>query len=137
VGNVLQCTIDGLLPGNIYYFAVKASYYNNESGFSNEVTYTVPDDGIDINDKGLTDEDSENRKCPFVNLLGENNPDLATLRSFRDKILAQNAIGRKIIAIYYHNADSINAALDGSPALRTFTKRVLESIAPLVGRKEE
>ena len=117
VGNVLQCTIVGLLPGHTYYFAVKASYYNNESGFSNEVTYTVLDDG---------------EKCPFVNLLGENNPDLENIRSFRDKTLAENAIGRKIISIYYNNADSINAALENSPPLRAFTRKVLETIASMM-----
>lgn len=42
VGNVLQSAITGLLPGRKYYFALKAVYYNNVSGFSNEVTYTVP-----------------------------------------------------------------------------------------------
>ena len=43
---------------------------------------------------------------------------------------------RKIIQIYYNNADSINAALERSPALRVFTKKVLEVIAPVVGKKE-
>jgi hypothetical protein len=45
-------------------------------------------------------------------------------------------VGRKVIQIYYTNAESINAALDRSPALRTVTRRVLEVIAPMVGRKE-
>jgi hypothetical protein len=45
-------------------------------------------------------------------------------------------VGRKAIEIYYTNADSINAALEHSPALRAVTRRVLEVIAPMVGRKE-
>ena len=134
VGNVLQCTITGLLPGT-YYFAIKASYYNNESSFSNEVTCTVPDDDIDFNYKyDDSDNDSDGKKCPLVNLLGENNPDLATMRSFRDTTLAKNAIGRKIISIYYNNADSINAALENSPPLRAFTREALETIAPMMER---
>jgi hypothetical protein len=128
VGNVLQCTITGLLPGT-YYFAIKASYYNNESGFSNEVICTVLDDDIATNCKY---DDGEGKKCPLVNLLGENNPDLANLRSFRDTTLAGNAIGRKIILIYYNNADSINAALENSPPLRAFTQKALEIIAPMI-----
>jgi hypothetical protein len=93
-------------------------------------------DGIDNNCNKLIDEDCDGKKCPFVNLLGNDNPNLANLRSFRDKTLAKNAIGRKIISIYYNNAGSINTALDRSPALRSLARKVLEVIAPMVGEKE-
>jgi len=43
-------------------------------------------------------------------------------------------VGRKVIQIYYSNADSINAALERSPALRAASKRMLEFIAPMVGK---
>ena len=75
--------------------------------------------------------------CPIVLALGENDPNVERLRDFRDSTLAQSAIGRKIIQIYYNNADSINAALERSPALKAFTQRLLEVIAPMVGRKED
>jgi hypothetical protein len=72
--------------------------------------------------------------CPAKNVLGTNNPKLENLRDFRDSKLANSAVGRRIIGIYYKNADSINAALERSPALRAATRRVLEVIAPMVGR---
>ena len=72
--------------------------------------------------------------CPAEKVLGEDNPNLENLRAFRDSTLAQSAVGRKVIQIYYNNADSINAALDSSPALREAARRMLESIAPLLGR---
>jgi hypothetical protein len=72
--------------------------------------------------------------CPAKSALGENNPKLENLRDFRDSKLAQSAVGRMIINNYYNNSDSINAALDRSPALRTFARRVLEVIAPMVGK---
>jgi len=200
VGKALTCTIDGLVPGHNYYFAVKAYHDTNESGFSNEATYTVPvegtttssvattttspastttttappvctdndgdtygvgsgcaqaedcddadqavnpaaaeicDDGIDNNCNGLTDEDCDGGKCPFENLLGGDNPDLASLRSLRDTTLARNALGRKLIAIYYNNANSLNAALESSPQLRSFARMVLATIAPMTVVKEE
>ena len=77
------------------------------------------------------------RPCPIARSLGEDNPTVELLRTFRDSRLAQSAVGRRIIQIYYNNADSMNAALDRSPALQRFTRSVLKRIAPLAGRKEE
>jgi len=74
--------------------------------------------------------------CPAQKALGEDNPDLEKLRAFRDSKLAQSAVGQKIVSIYYNNADSINATLEGSPALRAFTRGLLEVIAPIVGGEE-
>jgi hypothetical protein len=72
--------------------------------------------------------------CPAKQVLGVNNPQLENLRDFRDSKLANSALGRKVIQIYYNNADSINAALDRSPTLRGVARRVLEMIAPIVGK---
>ena len=69
--------------------------------------------------------------------MGDANPKLEQIRNFRDSSLAQSSVGRKIIQIYYNNADSINAALERSPALRAATRKVLEIIAPMLGRKEQ
>jgi hypothetical protein len=76
------------------------------------------------------------KSCPAKNVLGSDNPQLENLRDFRDSKLAQSAVGRRIINIYYNNADSINAALECSPALRATARRVLEVIAPMMGKKE-
>jgi hypothetical protein len=70
-------------------------------------------------------------------VLGTDTQALDNLRGFRDSRLAQNAIGRKIIQIYYTNAGSVNASLDRSPALRTAASRVLKVIAPILGKKEK
>jgi hypothetical protein len=77
----------------------------------------------------------EEKKCPSKQLLGDGNPKLEKLRYFRDGTLAQTAVGRGIIRIYYDNADSINAALGKSPLLRDFARRMLEAVAPLMGRQ--
>jgi len=56
VGNVLTCIIPDLIPGHTYYFAMKAYNQYGMSGFSNEVTWTVPiaeiviEDGVDATD---------------------------------------------------------------------------------------
>jgi hypothetical protein len=72
--------------------------------------------------------------CPVVAVLGRDNPAVAMLRQFRDSVLVQNAVGCKVIQIYYNNAGSINAALERSPALRAVTGSVLIVLAPLVGK---
>jgi hypothetical protein len=74
--------------------------------------------------------------CPAKKVLGADNPKLDNLRNFRDSKLAQSFVGGRITQIYYNNADSINAALGRSPALRAVTRKVLEVIAPMVGKKE-
>ena len=73
-------------------------------------------------------------RCPAVKLYGDGSPEVENMRDFRDSTLAQTAIGRRAIEIYYTNADSINAVLDRSPALCAVTRRVLEIIAPMVGK---
>jgi hypothetical protein len=76
------------------------------------------------------------RPCPAEKVLGAGNPKLENLRAFRDGRLAQSTVGRRVIQAYYSNADSINAALDRSPALQAVTRRVLETIALLVRSKQ-
>ncbi len=71
--------------------------------------------------------------CPSAKALGEDNPKLENLRALRDGRLAQNALGRKLVGLYYGNSEMINAALDRSPVLRTLACKALETIAPMVG----
>jgi hypothetical protein len=103
---------------------------------STTTTTTVPTTTTSII-LSTTTTTTSGKKCPISQTLGDDDPNLANLRNFRDSKLAQSAIGRKIISIYYKNADSINNALERSPALKAFTRRMLEVIAPMVGRKEE
>jgi len=72
--------------------------------------------------------------CPAKQVLGAENPKLENLRDFRDSKLANSAVGRKFISLYYNNADTINAALERSPALQVFARRMLETVAPMVGK---
>jgi hypothetical protein len=72
--------------------------------------------------------------CPAYKALGKNNPDIQNLHDFRNSRFAQSAIGRKVIQIYYNNADRINAALERSPTLKAVTRSVLELIVPMVGK---
>ena len=66
VGNKTSCTVNGLEEGQTYYFAATAyDGQNNESGYSNQITFTVPapdNDGDGVPD--IEDEDDDNDQMP-------------------------------------------------------------------------
>jgi hypothetical protein len=74
--------------------------------------------------------------CPAETVLGLDNPDLDSLRALRDGPLARSAAGQKLIQMYYDNAESINAALERSPAMHSMARKFFEAIA-LAARKME
>lgn len=75
--------------------------------------------------------------CAAETVLGGDNPLLENLRLFRDTRLARSAMGQRIIQVYYHNAGSICAAFDRSPALRAAARWMLEAVASRVGAASE
>ncbi len=115
---------------------IGADVFNNcASDFT--VYYTAGSTGFTIPRwHGYPTAPAGGRPCPAKIALGNDNPNLEKLRAFRDGPLAQSAAGRRIIDIYYNNADSINAALDRSPALRAITRNFFEAVASLTGNKE-
>jgi hypothetical protein len=104
--------------------------YNFPTWFDITKPFTLSYSSLDI-------DFNRTSRCAASKVLGNDTKALNELRKFRDNTLAKSAIGRKAIQIYYTNADSINAAFERSPALRAVTRRVLEVIAPMVGREEE
>jgi hypothetical protein len=84
---------------------------------------------------GTTTTTAQPGPCPAEKILGEGSPNLAPLQAYRDNKLANSTIGRKVILIYYNNADLINDAIERNPALREAARRVLEVIAPVVGKQ--
>lgn len=65
VGKTTTCTVSGLEEGKTYYFAATAyNGQNNESGYSNQVTFTVPmsdsdGDGVTDNQDAFPSDPSE------------------------------------------------------------------------------
>lgn len=116
--------------------------YRPKSGFvgRDTFTYCVPD-GVYSSPPETVAVDVryvivEPPKCPIEEVLGVDNPELEQLRAFRDRTLAQSAIGRALINIYYRNADRMTAALNRNPLLRAAARRVLEVAVLMAGRKE-
>jgi hypothetical protein len=119
-----QDTADNALP---YIYSLSFAY--------NTCTASSPDSSQDNYVNGVVHiAYGQNTSCPAQKVLGTDSSNLENLRAFRDGKLAQSAIGRKAIQIYYNNADSINAVLERSPALRLVARRVLEVLAPMVSK---
>jgi hypothetical protein len=68
--------------------------------------------------------------CSATYVLGEDDPRLDTIRRFRDEVLANNKIGKKLIEAYYNNDDKIREILDNYPAARKTAIIILESLVP-------
>jgi len=69
--------------------------------------------------------------CPAVRLLGEEDVRLETLTRLRDTVLAKSALGRKFIRMYYNNSESVNAALENHPKLKSFSYKALTLFIPI------
>ena len=68
--------------------------------------------------------------CAAEMLLGPNDAKLAVMRQFRDKILANNAAGKKLIDQYYNNDETIMEILYAHPVMRKMAKNILETLVP-------
>jgi hypothetical protein len=68
------------------------------------------------------------KKCPAAQIFGDGSPQLEQFRDLRDSSLARSAMGRKMIQIYYNNADVINETLERSSTLKNFARRMLEAM---------
>jgi hypothetical protein len=134
----ITCTYERALGGSTTTIAVDQCWDSSEIGSCDPdtaclkvknlwLTYTNEWSGA-----GCQEEDPF---CPLSLMYGSDNSKLENLRAFRDDTLAKSAVGRKIIQIYYRNAESINAALERSPALRTAAKWALDMIEPMIGKK--
>jgi len=70
--------------------------------------------------------------CPVVYLLGNADTRVGTLRQFRDTMLAQSAVGKELIALYYGNGAGITAFLEQKPLLKACARKVLDVSIPIV-----
>jgi len=70
--------------------------------------------------------------CAAAYLMGSESPDLATLRMFRDGVLAKTALGQKMTEIYYAKSGSLIALFETSPTLKSYAGKVLKAVMPAI-----
>lgn len=59
---------------------------------------------------------------------GEGAPELDTLRAFRDRVLAENAVGRAFIRWYYRDGPALAEVVKAHPLLRSVVKSGLRAV---------
>jgi len=69
--------------------------------------------------------------CPAVYLLGADDRGIASLRQFRDTVMAKSSAGKKFIDLYYANGKRITAFLDHNPSIKYSARKVLELFIPV------
>ena len=74
----------------------------------------------------------EENQCVATYLLGRGNPQLTTLRKFRDTVLAQSAMGRKLVEIYYRSSGKAIAIFEHHPTVTLSLRRLVGSLLSMI-----
>ena len=68
--------------------------------------------------------------CPLVLLFGKDSSEVATLRRYRDEVLAASAAGRVGIRLYYSMAPLVTDALENSEGLQQMARKIINRALP-------
>ena len=71
--------------------------------------------------------------CLFSYLLGSDNPQLDTLREFRDEVLSQTPEGQQIIRLYYEWSPTIVQAMEEDEEFKAQVKEMIDGVVELIG----
>ena len=70
--------------------------------------------------------------CPARLLLGDDAGRIASLRGFRDRVMAESAAGRSLIRLYYTCCPLVSAACDASAPVRECVRKMIACIADVL-----
>jgi hypothetical protein len=97
---------------------------HNDIGIDTCMACHTIENGDDDDGDGATSE------CPATELLGNNNPQLDTLREFRDEILAKTSGGDCFIKMYYKLGPLFAKACEKNPVLKASAVKMIEICLP-------
>jgi hypothetical protein len=130
VGSATRCAISALQEGVTYYLAVTAyDGSGNQSGYSDEIVYTVPSGADPAPSPGSSAASGGGggggcfiATAAFGSPMA---PEVALLRAFRDTCLLTNSPGRLFVEIYYWISPPIADFISGDESLRQITRIIL------------
>ncbi len=73
--------------------------------------------------------------CPVEMLLGIDNPNLETLRNFRDTVLSQTIEGQELIKLYYQLSPAIVMAMERDEQFKEELKQMIDGVLPMIGER--
>ena len=83
-------------------------------------------------DGTIDDTGGQTEDCPAASLLGEDNPQLDTLRKFRDEVLLKIPAGQNLVKTYYTMAAPIISLCEKNPAIKAVSVRMLKTVIPVI-----
>jgi hypothetical protein len=122
-GNPLSFTNQEFIAS--YQTIIEQGYYREH-----DFAITGPTPVRPITDPGLSDPSAS--PCIAQKLMGSNNPDLKTLRRFRDEVLVKSSIGKQLVKIYYEKSRTVIEALEGHEFCRKIVAALLTKIIPVI-----
>ncbi len=117
-------TIPGVVVGS-YTLTVYASDYQTRTG-----SVTVAKDETEIADFSLTA--GSDTTCPAESVAGADKGLLALLRSYRDRVLSRNSLGKQYTTIYYIHAAEMTSLAIFNKAVREKLAAALYAVAPSI-----
>lgn len=127
VASSTSATISSLIEGVTYYMAVTAyDTSGNQSGYSDEIVYTVPGGAVPEPSTGSSGGGGGGgcfiATAAFGSAMA---PEVARLREFRDSCLLTNGPGRAFVDFYYRVSPPIADFIGGDEDLRQITRVIL------------
>lgn len=121
-----RATISALIEGMTYYMAVTAyDTSGNQSGYSNEIVYTVPAGAVPESTSSASGGGGGGCFIATAAFGSPMEPEVALLREFRDSCLLTNGPGRAFVDFYYRYSPPIADFISGDENLRQITRAIL------------
>jgi hypothetical protein len=128
-GNATSILLSGLQDGATYFFAAVAyDASNNESGFSNEITYAVP---AAASPPAVGEASSGGGGACFIATAAFGSyraPEVILLQKFRDRFLLTNAPGKLFVELYYRVSPPIADFIGHYDSLKRATRLALKPL---------
>ena len=128
-GNTTSILLSGLQDGATYFFAAVAyDASNNESGYSNEITYAVP---AAASPPAVGEASSGGGGACFIATAAFGSyraPEVILLQKFRDRILLASAPGRLFVEFYYRVSPPIADFIGHYDSLKRATRLALKPL---------